>query len=123
MPQLEAQIRDALSAGSPNTSAGSRVYANRANQGAAAPYVVIQRVGNTPNDTLDRPSTLDQVRMQVDCWASTVDGAAALASQVRSILEADHPFKARLRNQLDDFDVETKLHRRILEFRCWDRLS
>lgn len=123
MPQLEAQILDALASGSPNTSAGARVYANRANQGAAAPYVVFQRVGVTPNDSIDRPSTLDQVRLQVDCWATTIDGAAALGRQVRSILEADHPFKARLRNQLDDFDVETKLHRRILEFRCWDRLS
>jgi hypothetical protein len=118
---LETQIFQALTEGSPQTTAGVRVYPVTAPQGAALPRLTYSRVSTAPSNTLGGNGGLDQVRVQVDCWARSAPAAAALAAQVRSVLEAQS-FKALLQNQFDDYEAETGVFRHSLDFRCWDHL-
>lgn len=120
--QLEQQIYQALAVGSPRTDAEARVFPLKAEQGAPLPRVTFNRVSTAGNDSLDRASSLDQVRIQCDCWASTAEGAARLALQVRAILESQ-PFKARLRGSFDAYEQDTQVYRRSMDFRCWEAIQ
>jgi len=117
---LEADVWTVLTAGTP-TAAGARVYRNAAPQGAAEPRITFARATNAPVVSLSGRSGLDQVRLQVDCWAKRAEDAQALAHQVRLLLEAQ-PFKALMQNDFSAFEPDTKLHRWSMDFRCWDRL-
>lgn len=117
--QLEQQIYQALAVGSPRTDAEGRVYPLKAAQGAALPRITFNRVSTDGNDSLDRASSLDQVRLQFDCWATTAEGAARLASQVRALMEGAQ-FKGRLRGSFDAYEQDTQVYRRSMDFRCWE---
>ena len=122
MPPLEESIFLALAGGSPNTNAGQRVYPVQAAQGAALPRVTFQRASTAPSNTLTGNGGNDQVRVQVDCWASSMPGVSALALQVRQLMEAA-PFKAQLQGGFDDYEPDTKVFRRSMDFRCWEHLA
>lgn len=119
--QLEAQLYQALAGGSPQTDAGSRVYPLSAPQGAPLPRITYQRISTAPENTLGGRANLDQVRVQLDCWASTLAGVAALASQARDAMEAQG-FKALLQGQFDTYEQDTQVYRRSMDFRCWEHL-
>ena len=119
--QLEEQIYLALAGGSPQTDAGSRVYPLAAAQGVETPRITYQRVSTAPENTLGGRSNLDQVRIQVDCWATSTKGAADLARQARDIMEAQS-FKALLQGAFDTYEQDTQLYRRSMDFRCWECL-
>ena len=120
---LEVSFHAALTAGSPwPTAAQDRVYHVIAPQGRALPRITFTRAANAPVVSLSGSSRLDQVRMQVDCWARTYQEARALAVQVRAVLEPQ-PFKALMQNDFDDYEVETQTWRVSMDFRCWERLA
>jgi hypothetical protein len=117
---LETALFEALATGAP-TAAGVRVFHVLAPQASALPRITFSRASNTPVTSLSGSSGLDQVRMQVDCWAASYPEAKALARQVRTILQAQ-PFKALMQNDFDDYEVETATWRVSMDFRCWDYL-
>ena len=119
--QLEEQVYSALAGGSPQTDAGSRVYPLSAAQGTGAPRITYQRVSTAPENTLGGRANLDQVRIQIDCWATTIKGAANLARQARDLMEAQS-FKALLQGAFDTYEQDTQLYRRSMDFRCWESL-
>jgi hypothetical protein len=118
--QLEELIYTALTSASPLTSAGTRVYALIAKQGAPLPRITFQRVSNAPITDLGGSSNLDQVRIQVDSWADDYLEAKTLASQVRAIME-DQTFKALLVSDFDEYEPETRIYRVRQDYRCWFR--
>ena len=67
---------------------GTKSHAGRAPQETALPYVVFDIVSVEPTDSKTRPSSLDRIRVQVDCYATTYAGAEALNDAVRSALDA-----------------------------------
>ena len=67
---------------------GTKSHAGRAPQETAAPYVVFDIVSVEPTDSKTRPSSVDAVRVQVDCYATTYAGVEALNDAVRAALDA-----------------------------------
>lgn len=122
MQPLEQRVYEALAAGSPNTNAGQRVYPLLAPEGAALPRITFSRVSTAPVNAIGGSSGLDQVRVQIDCWASSLPAVATLAAQARTIIETQD-FKALLQGAVDDYEPDTRTFRRSLDFRCWDHLN
>lgn len=120
---LETDVHAALTAGSPApTAAEGRVFHVIAPQNRPElPRITYARAANAPVVSLGGSSRLDQVRLQVDCWAASYTAAKALAREVRAVLEVQR-FKALLQNDFDDYEVETKTWRVSMDFRCWERL-
>lgn len=118
--QLEELIYAALTAASPQTIAGLRVFALIAKQGTPLPRITFQRVGNAPVTDFGGSSNLDQVRIQVDCWADDYLESKTLASQTRAILEAQS-FKALLISDFDEYEPDTRIYRVRQDYRCWFR--
>lgn len=124
MPQLDEEFQAIIAQGSPATAAGDRVYAMRAPQSSTTlPRITYQRITTSPETSLTGSSRLDSVRIQVDCWAKTFLGAAALGDQVRRLLEADTKFKPLCQAITDFHEPENDLFRRSMDFRCWEHLE
>jgi hypothetical protein len=66
----------------------NRIYPVTATQNATLPYITYSIVSVNPTDTKDRPSHLDAVRLQVDCWAATYMAAEAIHGAVRDAIDA-----------------------------------
>ena len=66
----------------------TKSHAGRAPQETALPYVVFDIVSVEPTDSKTRPSSVDAVRVQIDCYATTYAGVEALNDAVRSALDA-----------------------------------
>ena len=123
MPRIERLTYEALAGGSPDTDAGTRVYPWIVGQDVPLPRIVYTRVSTAPVTSLSGSSGLDNVRMQVDCYAATMPGALRLASQVRTLLEGGGAgFTALLAGQFDAYEPETKVFRQSLDFSCWEHL-
>lgn len=118
--RLEEALHSALVAPSPQTSAESRVYPMIAPEGSALPRITFQRISTEPQNSLDRHAQIDRVNMQIDCWASTKSGAAALALEVRLVI-ANESFKPLVQNEYDGFEGESRLYRHTLDLSCWDK--
>lgn len=67
---------------------GVKNHSGSAPQETLAPYVVFDIVSVEPTDSKTRPSSVDAVRVQVDCYATTYAGVEALNDAVRSALDA-----------------------------------
>lgn len=65
---------------------GTRCYPDRIPEAPTFPLVVYHRVStdDTPYRDHDAPTDREVTRVQLDCYASTSDGAAALAAQARA---------------------------------------
>lgn len=74
--------------------AGGKVYAGRAKQGTALPYIVHFKIGIDPEPDKDDVSTVDNIRYQVSCFDSTLEDAQTLADSVRSAMDAYEGTKA-----------------------------
>lgn len=118
--RVEEALYDALVAPSPQTTAGAHVYPMLAPEGAALPRITFQRIATIPQNALGGHAGIDQVTMQVDCWASTKAGAATLAREVRLAIAAES-FKPIVTNEYDGFEGESRLYRHTLDLSCWDK--
>lgn len=63
-----------------------RVYPVRLPQGVKVASVVYTRISGETDYKMEGASGYARSRMQVDCWAPTVDAAAALANKVKDCL-------------------------------------
>lgn len=118
---LEQLIFAALTAGSPlPTSAEDRVYFLIAKEGTTFPRIVYERVSTAPVNGLNGHAGADLVNIQISCWARTPTDANALADEVRAAM-AGQTFKAIPVGVFDNFEGESRLYRRAVEFACWDK--
>lgn len=101
------------------TDAGSAVFPGVAPHATAPPFLIYNRVSSAPVTSFAGSSGLDQVRIQVDAYATTRTAARALAAQARTAMEAA-AFKALMVSDYDFIDPETGFHRTSLDFRLWD---
>lgn len=67
--------------------AGGRVYALKAPQNVTAPFVVFQRVGGERWRSINDPSGIAQVTIQIDCYASDYFTMKTLSNDVENILD------------------------------------
>lgn len=100
----------------------NRVYPLVMPQSPTYPAIVYNRIANTAQNTLEGGSSLDQVRMQIDVYATTYSAAKTLSDQVRSAMEAA-AFKGTLQTDQDFFEPDVNLYRVSLDFYVWQKRS
>jgi hypothetical protein len=66
---------------------GNRIYPVVAQQREAYPILTYQIIANTPNDTKSGASTVDQVRVQFNCWAEDQDSANNMDTKLRAAID------------------------------------
>jgi len=77
--------------------AGTRIYPRSAPQNTAFPCIVYQVQNSIPTDSKDVPSDLDDVRVQIDCWAKSTaskpgyDQAEELQEAIRTAIDGIAP--------------------------------
>lgn len=120
---FEADLKTHLGAAAIVALVGDRVYPVIRPQGSALPAVTYQRIAEDAMMNLDGIDTsLRQVRVQIDCWASTYAAVASLALAMRDRMNAAAAtFTSVLLTGggLDDYEPETRLYRRSMDFHCW----
>lgn len=66
---------------------GTRVFPSLASQGATMPFVTYEIMQITPSDEKDGPSEMDEVRVEVACFADRYSVAVDLGTKVRTALD------------------------------------
>ncbi len=69
----------------------ARIWPMIVPQGQALPYIVYRRVDSVPINHAHGTTADDFTRIQIDCCASTYDGARALADEVRGDEDESNP--------------------------------
>lgn len=100
------------------------------------PALVDNLISEVTDYRMAGPTGLEQMRIQIDAWASTPDAAVALANAVKDVLSGfkdDVSFGSNspqdvaqiqgifVENARDDFDATMKLHRRSRDYIVWYR--
>lgn len=119
---FESELKTHLGDASITALVQDRVYPLTRPQDAAVPAVTYQQITLDPHMNLGGiDASLRQVRLQIDCWALTFDAAAALALAVRDRMNtaASNFRSVLLSGGLDDYESDTRLYRRMMEFNCW----
>lgn len=115
MTHLQAIRAQLVAASSVTDLVGSRIYPQKAPQGAADPLVVLTTISAVPEATFTgAPSALlEAATVQVDCYAKTYLGAHEVATAIDDVLGAlSGPTISAVRaGQRDLYDDRTESHR------------
>lgn len=90
-----------------------------ADQGDIAPYVVYTRLPLGPNWTLTGPSSLQNAHYQIDVYAKSRADAIRIAGLVTQALSQSQLLTGVPKSESSDYEPDTKLYRRMLEFSVW----
>ncbi len=101
---------------------GSRITPIVLPQNPTYPAVSYQRIGGRrENDLSQGYIGVENAIVQVDSWATSFSGAAALSSAVVTALCAATVFKAvALESPLDLYEDDIQVYRRLQQFSIWD---
>jgi hypothetical protein len=88
-------------------------------QSDTAPYGVYKKLATRPNWTLTGPSSLDRALYQVDVYSRDFNEARALADLITKALTESHLLTGVPQSDGSDYEPDTKLHRRMMEFSVW----
>ena len=95
----------------------TRIYPVAIPQAVAAfPTVVYSRIGGHRIFTLEGYTGIEDVDIQIDCWAISYDGAKDLSTRVAAAMTTAKEFVAHLNNNVDGLDPETGLFRVTHEY-------
>lgn len=98
----------------------NRVYPGVAAQGVLAPYIVYQPVVGTISNVLKGPPSIDNTRMQIDCYAMSYAEARTISNTIIGLFEG---WKAVHKNwQLSEqyfYEADTRFHRFMLDYSIW----
>ena len=89
------------------------------------PAIVYSRAGGEVIQDLDGEDYLQNPRVQIDVWASSYDGAAALGIAVRMRMNvAASDFRSALNSEpMEFYESETRYYRVLLDYSCWYRAA
>lgn len=88
---MEELLRTLLTGGSPNALTalvGERVTWGRREQADALPAVTLNKISGGPDYADDGETGLDEIRVQIDCWALTNTTVQAVSRAVRDLISA-----------------------------------
>ena len=87
-------------------------------QAIQVPAVTLQRIALAPVNGLRGHMGLDDVRVQLDCYADSYAGARTLANACRNALQAAGH---QMQSEFDNFepDVSPELYRITQDFQVW----
>ena len=86
--------------------ASGRVYADAAPDNAPLPLVVYRRSGHFPEMTLNGYAGLTRSAFVFEAWATTKDGAVALAAAVAAAIDAASGLTIKYREPADADEYE-----------------
>jgi hypothetical protein len=112
---IETSIFNALKA-----LVSNRCYPLQMPENPTYPAIVYSRIAGAPFNVLDASASIDQVRMQIDCYALTYDGAKTLSASVRDAMESA-AFKGTLQFDIDFYEEEVKVYRVAMDFYVWQK--
>lgn len=87
---FETRITSLLSDSAITALVSTRAGPVTGGQQTALPYLVWQRISTVPVEDHGAGTTLEEITIQVSCFASTYAGAVAIRRAVRSVFEANH---------------------------------
>lgn len=87
-------------------------------QNTAYPHATYQRVANTIENVLSGPPPIDNMRIQIDVWAQTYQGAQTLAAQIIAAMQAWSVQNVLISNY-DLYEQDVQVFRVLLEFSIW----
>ena len=96
---------------------GSRVAADRIEQGAARPFIVFTRTGTQRERTLTGQLIASNVALSVQCWADTRLVAEAVADAVDTALATQYQYAG---DRSTGYDPELDLECAILPVEWWE---
>lgn len=112
---IETSVFDALEG-----LVSGRCYPLQMPQEPTYPAIVYSRIASEPQNRLEGGASLDQVRVQIDCYATTYEGAKTLSASVRSAMESAS-LGATLQLDLDLYEPEVKVYRVTMDFYVWQK--
>lgn len=95
-----------------------RIYPVIAPQNPTYPFIVYQRVGTSPDYTLAGFTSLSNVTIQFDCYATDHAGIRALSSAVHTVMQTA-TFSAILRDDMDFPEPDLSAYRVMQEYSIW----
>jgi hypothetical protein len=102
------------------TLVGQQIYPNLAPQGTVPPYVVYTVISNVPSNTFTGAASdrLNEIRMQVDCYAKKYLDAQAIAEAVDNVISnlSRPDLCGQRENSRDLYDNEAQFHRVQIDF-------
>lgn len=117
------------------TAAGvARIFPTVLPQGITLPSIVQNQITETTDYNIRGPSTLGNVRIQIDCWSDTLDGSVVLGDLVNTRLSgffgsiswgSNSPPQSVLINGIfaetarDGYDSRAFLYSRRRDFVVW----
>lgn len=96
--------------------AGDKLYLNVAPQGTNEPYVVWGISGGIPQNYLGENPGIDQISIDINCFARSPSVVQNLAEAVRDELQQWSQSQSA---PVSDWEFETKLHVVMLTFSFW----
>lgn len=100
--------------------AAGATFEEAAPDGQKPDYIVWNVVSADPQNDLDGGvPTLNNLRLQVDCWGVNLAAAEALVAAVNAAMHGAAPFKALQINELDAYAEDVKGNGITLEFSIW----
>ena len=100
-----------------------RIYPVLLPQGAAAafPAVTYQRVSADRVYSLSGYSTLENVRIQIDCWATSFETVKDLGDKMRQTVDGATAFASNLISDQDLYEDELGVYRVSMDFSLWNK--
>lgn len=97
-----------------------RCYPLQMPQTPTYPSIVYTRIASDPKNRLEGGASLDQVRLQIDCYSTSYESAKTLSWAVRGAMESAS-FKATLQFDTDIYEPEVNVYRVMMDFYVWQQ--
>jgi hypothetical protein len=115
---LFTDIRSAIAVNAAVAAITPRVYRGIPSQEAAVPFVAFHVIGDDPHNDFEGEDTLQNITLQVDCWARDLDTASALYRAVRVALTGCGVTLVR-KAYRELYEDDTKLWRASSDWSTW----
>ncbi len=119
---VETKLVALLSATSAITAlVKDRIYPLILPQNQDLPAISYTRIIGMPVYSLKGYSGLDNVHVQIDCWASTYAGAKAVAAAVLAAIDTATTFKGVMSGDRDMYEDDVQIYRVSMDWSLWNR--
>ena len=101
----------------------NRIYPVLLPQGtvAAFPAVTYQRITADRVYSLSGYSTLENAKMQIDCWATSFETVKDLGNKMRQVVDGATAFASNLISDQDLYEDEVNVYRVSQDYSFWNR--
>jgi hypothetical protein len=110
---IEEQLKSTL-----NGLVSNKVFPMIAPDSTTGSYITYQNIINSPENTLADGISINNTRMQIDCWADDYSTVKALADSVATALAAAS-FTNIPKSTRDGYEPVVKKFRVILDYSFW----